>query len=232
MDHLQKRSLLFQGFKALFPITPGIVPFGAIMGSICAEANLSFFQTVSMNIFVFAGASQLAAIELMQKNAPVFVVLVAGLIINLRFILYSAAYSPVVQKSNFFVKILSAYFLTDQSYAVISANEEKLKNNNEVIVFYFGAAICMTLVWQGSVMAGYVFGNFAPKSWALDYAIPLSFISLVVPALKNKKYVMVAIFSTVASIVFKPMPYNLGLITTALLAIGYGMLLTRKKGAP
>lgn len=200
------------------------------MGSICADAQLSYIQTISMNILVFAGASQLAAVELMQKSTSVFVVLVTGLIINLRFILYSAAYSPIVQTSSFLVKIVSSYFLTDQSYAVMSANEEKLKTNGETIIFYFGAAACMALVWQGSVIAGYVFGNFAPKSWALDYAIPLSFITLLVPSLKNRKYVLVAIFSAVCSILLKPMPFNLGLVTTAFLAIAYAVFLSHKKG--
>lgn len=214
----------------MLPITPGIIPFGAVMGSICANAELTYFQSISMNVLVFAGASQLAAIELMQKNSSVFVVLITGLIINLRFILYSAAYSPIVQKSSFTVKILSSYFLTDQSYAVMSANEEKLQSNEETISFYFGAAACMVLVWQGSVTAGYIFGNFAPQSWALDYAIPLSFVTLLVPSLKNKKYVMVAIFSTITSILLKPMPYNLGLVSTAFLAIAYATLLSSNKG--
>lgn len=214
----------------MIPITPGIIPFGAVMGSVSADAGFSFFQTISMNILVFAGASQLAAVELMQKNASIFIILVTGLIINLRFLLYSAAYSPIIQKSNFLVKIMSSYFLTDQSYAVMSAHEEKLKSNEESIAFYFGAAACMALVWQSSVSAGFVFGNFAPKSIALDYAVPLSFIALLAPSLKSKKHIMVAVFSTVTAILLKPMPYNLGLITTACLAIAYATLLTHKKG--
>jgi predicted branched-subunit amino acid permease len=77
----------------------------------------------------------------MTKHAASAGVIITGLVINLRFLLYSAALSPVVQKSKFF----SAYFLTDQSYAVMSANQDKFKNNFEAISFYLGSCICMTI---------------------------------------------------------------------------------------
>jgi predicted branched-subunit amino acid permease len=221
-------KIFVDGFKGMLPISPGVIPFGAVMGTVCSEAHLTFFQTISMNVLVFAGASQLAAVNLMSKNTPALVVIATGLIINLRFILYSAAMSPVVQKSNFLVKLTTSYFLTDQSYAVMTANETKLKNTSEMIEFYLGSALCMVLVWQGSVIAGFIFGNFAPASWNLDYAIPLSFITLTIPTLKNKIYVAVAVFSSVVAVLLKPVPYNLGLIVTAVLAIGLSILLTHR----
>ena len=222
-------KILIQGFKSMIPIIPGIIPFGAVMGSVSSEAGLSFFQTVMMNVLVFAGAAQLAALDLMKMETPVIIVLITGLIINLRFLLYSAAYSPVMQKSKLISRVFNSYFLTDQSYAVMSANEHRLSSNDQKIQFYLGAAVCMYIVWQISVIAGFVFGNFAPKSWALEYAIPLSFVSLLIPSLKNNKYVIVALFSAVTSILLRPMTYNLGLIITASLSILLGIYLSRKK---
>ncbi len=222
------KNLTF-GFKATLPITPGVIPFAAVMGTVCADAHLSFFQSVAMNVILYAGASQLAAVDLMTKHSPVSVVVATGLIINLRFLLYSAAFSPVVQHARTHVKLASAFFLTDQNYAVMCAHENRLRNNREMIEFYFGSVLCITVVWQSSMIAGYIFGNFAPASWSLDYAVPLSFITLMIPTLKNAKYVAVALFSSVVAILLKPIPYNLGLIVTALLAIALGVLLSRKK---
>jgi predicted branched-subunit amino acid permease len=218
-----------EGFKKMTPVMTGIIPFGAVMGTICAEAQLTLFQSLAMNILVFAGTAQMAAIDLMSKNAASAVILATGLIINLRFLLYSAALSPVLQKSNFLTKISSAYFLTDQTYNVMSAHQEKLSTNKEVIQFYFGAAICMALTWDVSVAAGYVFGNFAPKAFALDYAVPLSFVTLVVPTLKNKKYFYVAACSAACALLLKPLPFNLGLIISALLALSLALVLSGRK---
>src|SRR5690349_1595149 len=92
------------GFRALLPISTGVIPFGAVMGTVSSEAGLSFFDTITMNIIVYAGAAQLAAVELMKHNAASAVVIVTGLVINLRFLLYSAAMAPVLRNSNFLTK--------------------------------------------------------------------------------------------------------------------------------
>jgi predicted branched-subunit amino acid permease len=226
---MKSQSFFKMGFKEMLPITTGVIPFGAIVGTICSDAQFSFVQTLGMNVLVYAGASQLAADELMTKQAASIVVVVTGLIINLRFLLYSAALSPVVQRSSFLVKLVSAYMLTDQSYAVMSANQDKLPTNKDAIEFYFGASMCMMLVWHTSTVAGYIFGNFAPASLALDFAVPLSFVALVIPTLKNKNFVLVALFSSLASILLHSLPYKTGLIVTSGLAIALAAFLTRKR---
>lgn len=225
-------KIFVQGFRGMLPITVGIIPFGAVMGTVCADAQLSLFQSVGMNVFVFAGAAQLAAIELMSKNAESVVVLATGLIINLRFLLYSAALSPVVQNSSMLVKATSAYLLTDQTYAVMSAHQDRFQTNAQLVKFYFGAAACMALAWHLAVIAGYTFGSFAPKSFALDYAVPLSFVTLVVPTLKNRIYVYVMILSFVLAIFLRTLPLNLGLVVTALIALAVGIYLSRPQVAP
>ena len=208
----------------------GVFPFGAVMGTVYAEAKVDFFHSAAMNILVFAGSSQLAAIDLMTKNAESFVVIATGLVINLRFILYSAALSPLIQRSSFLAKVFGAYLLTDQTYAVMSAQQDRLNHKSELIYFYFGAALCMALVWHISSALGFVFGNFAPKALSLDYAVPLSFVTLVVPTLKNRNYIYVTVLSSLLSLALKPVPFNLGLILSALLALSYGIWLTRKRG--
>lgn len=210
------------------PVLTGVVPFGAVMGSVCFEAKLSLLQSAGMNFIVYAGAAQLAAVDLMSKNAASLIVILTGLIINLRFLLYSAALSPVVQRSNFLIKLFCAYSLTDQAYAVMSANENKLKTSADATQFYLGASACMMLVWHSSVFAGYIFGNFAPASLALDFAVPLSFAALVIPTIKNRTYLIVAIFSSLLSLVLHSLPFKLGLMITALASIGLAAILTKK----
>lgn len=217
------------GFRSVLPIISGIIPFGAVMGSAFSEAKLSFFQAMMMNTVVYAGASQLATVDLMKLKAAVFVAVGTGLIINLRFLLYSAAMSPYLSDATPLTKFLCAFSLTDQSYAAMTANQEKFDTNAEAAEFYLGTAACMMLTWHLAVLAGYVFGNFAPASLSLDYAIPLSFVALLVPTLKNKKYWAVAVFSSVISLLFYNLPLRSGLMVTALISIGFAWLLIKSK---
>ncbi|HXH32661.1 MAG TPA: AzlC family ABC transporter permease [Bacteriovoracaceae bacterium] len=216
------------GFLSILPLISGIIAFGAVMGSAFANAGLTFWQSLLMNTVVYAGASQLATVDLMRMNAGLLVVVTTGLIINLRFLLYSAAMSPYLKAASPVVKFLCAYSLTDQSYAAMSANDHRISSNSEATQFYLGTAACMALVWQGSVIAGYVFGNFAPPELALDYAVPLSFVALVIPTLKSTRHKAVALFSSVMSLLLFEFPLKTGLIFTALLSIALAWLLIRK----
>lgn len=218
-----------QGFLSIVPIISGIIPFGAVMGSAFAEAKLSFYQAMFMDTVVYAGAAQLATTELMRLNTATFVVVVTGLIINLRFLLYSAALSPSLEKSSPWVKFFCAFTLTDQSYAAMTANHDKFTTDEEAVQFYMGTAVAMLLAWHLSVVAGYIFGNFAPASLNLDYAIPLSFVALLIPTLKTNSHRFVALFSSLASLAFHGLPLRTGLMLTALLSIGLAWIIIQKK---
>ncbi len=217
------------GFRSVLPIISGIIPFGAVMGSAFSEAKLSFWQAMLMNTSVYAGAAQLATVDLMKMNAAYFVVVATGLIINLRFLLYSAAMSPYLKDSTPLIKFFTAFTLTDQSYAAMSANHDKFNTNTEAVNFYLGTSLCMILTWDASVVAGYIFGNFAPASLALDYAIPLSFVALLIPTLKTKNHGAVALFSSIISLLFFALPLKTGLMVTALLSIALAWVIIQKK---
>lgn len=218
-----------KGFLAIIPIASGIIPFGMVMGAVFAEANLSLWQALLMDNVVYAGTAQLATTSLMKLNTAVLIVLATGLIINLRFLLYSAAMSPYLENANRWVKYFCAFTLTDQSYAAMTAEQDKFKTNQEAVQFYMGTAVAMMITWHASVLFGYLFGNVAPAELNLDYAVPLSFVALLVPALKTKTHYFVALFSAVASLVLYKVPLNLGLMLSALLSIGLAWLLIQRK---
>lgn len=220
--------MIISGARAMLPITVGIIPFGLVMGTVCSGVGLNLLESVGLNFIVFAGASQLAALDLMTQNVPSFVVIVSGLIINLRFILYSASFSQLIKGRSWAEKIVGSYLLTDQSYAVLAANEKRFTNKKESLLFYIGASLCMITAWHLSVVFGVIFGNFAPKALSLDFAIPLSFMALIIPTLKNKNYFYVAVVSGVLSVFLKPMPFNLGLLTSGAIALTLGTVLSRR----
>lgn len=217
------------GFKAVLPIIPGIIPFGAVMGSAFAEAELSFWHAMLMNTTVYAGAAQLATVDLMKMNAAVLVVVVTGLIINMRFLLYSAAMAPYLKNSPALIKFLCAFSLTDQSFAAMSSNQNKFQTNQEAVEFYLGTAACMMLAWDASVILGYIFGNFAPAWLSLDFAIPLSFVALLVPTLKTNRHKLIALLSSFLSLCLYHLPLKTGMMATALICIAVAWLMIGSK---
>lgn len=219
-----------RGMIAMSPILLGVIPFGLVMGAACATQNLSLTQVLIFNLFVFAGASQFVTLELMAQKAAILVVVLSGVVINLRMLLYSAGISPLLKKTNFFKRMLAAYGITDQAYAVLMANEHKLKTPEESLGFYSGAAFAMAACWQIVVVIGYVFGNIAPASLNLDFAIPLSFVALVLPSMKSRSYYLVGICSAFCSVLLHDLPYSLGLLFSAFISLGLAVFFIVRKG--
>lgn len=218
------------GCKRLVPISLGVIPFGLIVGTIASQKGLSLIETIGMNVFVFAGASQLAMLDLMDRT-PAIIVILTGLIINIRFVMYSTSLAPLMEKYDPLRKIGLAHLATDQSYALSMNEFPEIEQRSHKVSFYVGASLAMFSVWQCSTILGYYFGNFAPKSLALDFVVPLAFMSLIVPSFKNKSFVIVAMISGMLSIVSYKLPYNLGLILSALIALSVGIIIEKNKKA-
>jgi predicted branched-subunit amino acid permease len=88
------RSDFRAGVRVGVPIVLGIVPFGLVAGAGAVSVGIPALQAVGMSVFIFAGASQLAAIELVGRGAPAAVIVLTVLVVNLRMVMYSASIAP------------------------------------------------------------------------------------------------------------------------------------------
>jgi len=85
---------LFAGVRATLPLLLGLIPFGLVAGIAAVDAGLSPTQAVGLSAIVFAGAAQLAAIDLLGRDASLAVVVLTAVVINLRMMMYSASIAP------------------------------------------------------------------------------------------------------------------------------------------
>ena len=90
--NLQSRAR--QGMYAMLPLLPGIVPFGLIAGFTPVSFGYTWIDSIVGSLLMFAGASQLAAYQLMDEGASMWVILMTVAAINLRYVLYSASIAP------------------------------------------------------------------------------------------------------------------------------------------
>lgn len=209
-----------KGAKDLSPILLGVLPFSMVVGVAAVSVGIPQLQAIAMSIIVFAGASQLAVIELMSKNAPIAVVVLTALIINLRFTMYSASLAPYFRGLNTFWKGLCAYILSDQAYAV-SITEFRSRKRNKTW-YYLGAAFILWFTWQIGTILGVLVGSSIPRGLSLEFAVPLTFMALLFPNLEDRPSKFAALVSGVVVVFATSLPYNLGLITAALIAITSG----------
>ncbi len=154
-----------------------------------------------MSVFVFAGAAQLAAIPLISAGASVAIVVLTVLMINLRLTLYSASLAPHFRRLPVGWKGLLSYLLTDQAYAATITRFDDAETKEPDKRWYFlGVALAIWVTWQAATMLGVFLGAWASEGWSLNFVLPLIFIALAVPAIKDRTTTAAAISAGLAAV--------------------------------
>jgi len=121
---------------------------------------------------------------------------IAACTINMRMLLYSASLAPHLSHVPLRDRLFMAYLLTDQAYAVSisrwSGEEASAATGGPAapverrVPFYLGAALTLWVNWQIVTVIGVLVGTAVPDSLPLDFAVPLVFLVLLVPAITTR----------------------------------------------
>jgi 4-azaleucine resistance transporter AzlC len=219
----------WQGVRAEFPLLVGVFPFGLIYGALALNAGLSTAAAQLMSSIVFAGSSQFVTTQLVRDAAPGVVIVLTIAVVNLRHMLYSASLAPYLKNLSLKWKVLLSYLLTDEAYAPSIVKYEKEGLTPSSHWFVFGAGFSLWFNWQVSTALGIFLGAAIPKAWPLDFALPLTFIAMVMPMLRNKPMIVAALSAGTVALFAYSLPYKLGLILAALTGIVVGTILEGRK---
>jgi predicted branched-subunit amino acid permease len=225
------RSAYLAGMRDLSPGIIGNVPFGLITGAAASSAGLDPWLAIGMSIIVFAGAAQLAAIALLAQHAPAPIVVLTVAVINLRMLMYSAAIAPYFRHCTTGERWLFSYLLTDHAFAMVTTRYRPDGVPEQIAAYYLGGGGSMWVIWQIAVAIGVFAGTQVPSSWSLDFAIPLVFLSLIIPALTTNAHWIAALSAGTAAAYCTSMPMRLGLIAAALVGVVAGVVSMRLQEA-
>jgi 4-azaleucine resistance transporter AzlC len=213
------------GAKAIMPVSLALIPFAVAFGATAMGSGLSALEALAMSVFVFAGAAQLAIVPLISAGASVAVVVLTVLVINLRMTLYSASLAPHFRGLPAGWKSLLSYLLTDQAYAATITHFDDGRTVEQDKRWYFlGVALAIWVTWQAATMLGVFLGSWASEGGSLDFVLPLIFIALTLPAIKDRMTAAAAVSAGIAAVFAAAMPLNLGLITAALVGVLGGLV--------
>ena len=216
------------GVREELPILLGVMPFGMIYGILALSAGMSPLDAQAMSSVVFAGSSQFMTARLFSAATPGLVIILTGFVINLRHALYSASIAPYTRHLPLAWKAALAYLLTDEAYAVSIIHYQRPGEVTHKHWFVLGSGLALWTSWQISTGVGIFLGAQIPAAWGLDFALPLTFIALVVPGLKDRPGALTAGVASLAALLFFGLPFKLGLIAATFLAIAAGLWSEKK----
>ena len=225
----EQSKQFWAGARAEIPLLIGVIPFGLIYGALAVNAGLSNAEAQMKSSLVFAGSAQFITAQLVHESAPGLVIVLTIAVVNLRHMLYSASMAPYIASLSTRWKAVLSYLLTDEAYAPTILHYEKNGITPHAHWFWLGAGGTLWTFWQSSTAVGVFLGAAIPESWSLDFALPLTFIAMLVPILRDRPGIAAALSAGLVALVAYSLPYKLGLIVAALVGILVGVLLEGRK---
>jgi len=226
-DRSTRKRAFADGVRAFLPLVIAVIPFGLVFGIVAAGSDMGSWLGGATSFIIFAGAAQLATLQLVDAGAAGAVVIATALVINARHIMYSAALAPAFREFPKSARFVLPYLLTDQAFAISVVRFGEVEDPIYRRWFFTGAGLGLWVTWQIFTVVGIVVGAQVPASWSLDFAVPLMFVILLVPTLKGRPEIVAAIVGATVAIAAAGAPYGLGLIIGALCGVGAGVAAQR-----
>ncbi|MEM9651230.1 MAG: AzlC family ABC transporter permease [Actinomycetota bacterium] len=214
------------GIRDVAPMAPPVPVFGLVLGLLISESTVvSRLAGWSSSFIVFGGASQLAAILVLDAGGTALFAIVTILVVNARHAMYSAALQERFQHAPGWFRWVGAYVLVDQVFAT----SEQRPDSDSLpyrISYFLAAGFFWWALWVVMVGIGVLVGNVVPSSWSLDFAVPLLFLALLINALKDRPGLVAAAVSGVIAVVGRDLePAGLGLLAGSICGITVAGLL-------
>ena len=197
------------------------IPFGLVVGLAVTEGEMPMFIGWLTSPIIFAGAAQLAVVTL-AGTASLWSVIVAGLVINTRHVMYSAALAPSFRHQPRWMRWVGPYVLIDQTFALTFLRADRPPS--EFRRYYLSVGFFLWFCWQITVALGMLVGPIVPDSWRLAFAPAVMFLGMVLIAIEKVPQTTAAFVGGSVSLAAAGLPDRLGILVGAVAGVAAGTL--------
>ena len=226
---MAKWIIFKQGVLEELPLQLGVFPFGVIYGIMAIESGLSPLQSFFLSSIIFGGASQILFVQLVSSATPVGIIISSVGAINLRHFLYGISMLEFLKHLSLSWRLLLAYLLTDEAYAVSIKKFISDPSNQFLHYHLLGTGLTLFITWQISTLSGIIIGENLPQFLDLQFIIPLTFIAIVVPMINSISIFCAALSSSISALIFSNLDLNFWIIISAILGLIIATITSKKK---
>ena len=223
-----KFNTFLKGVIDVSPLMIPVVPFGLIFGVLAIDVGFTPLETMGMSLIIFGGASQIVLLQLFSGGVSSIVIISSVGAVNSRHLLYGAVMSEHLSDLKLVWKILISYFLIDQAFARSNEYFKKNKDNNKYFHLVGGGATCW-VIWQSTTLLGILLGTAIPEKLGLSFAVPLTFLALIINEFRKFiNVVVITVSGLVATLGYNIIPFKAYVIVSALAGLLIAIILTTK----
>ncbi len=220
--------------KDLSPLLVALMPFSIAIGAAAQTNGLSGLELMAGATFLLAGASQLAAIELIGAGTSAAVIVATTLAINLRFVLYSAGLARWFERAPLRNRLAMAATVVDQNFMICagrftaSGESETADDPDEVVAwrsrYFVTASAALITVFFSCQIVGYQLGAALPAELGLHMAVPLAFSGLLAKMAATGSSRVASLVAAAVVLVLVGLPAGTGLPVAAIVGVAVGSI--------
>ena len=210
----------------------GIAAWGLITGVAMGKSGLPLPLMALMSLLVFAGSAQLAVLPLMAHGAPAWVVWATALCVNLRFMIFSAAWRPYFIGQPRHVRLRLAYFTADLNYVLFMRRFPDPRPSPEQLPYFWGGVVCNWLAWQVPAMFGIFLADAVPVHWGFGFAGTLALLGVGASLITGRATAVAGGVAACAAVAAFALPYKLNIVVAIAAAVAMGLLIDHTRPRP
>lgn len=213
------------GFQCGLPTLFGIGAWGLVVGVAMVKSGLTVVQAVGMTMLVFAGSAQLASLPLIAAHAPVWVIFATALVVNLRFVIFSALLAPHFAHLPWHQRFYLGYISGDLTVAMFLQRYPTPEPVQGKLSYLKGLMYPNWVAWQVGSLLGIFAGSAVPAEWGLGFAGTLAILCIMVPLMANSAALCGVVVAAVVSVLAYGWPYKLGLLAATVVGMLTAMMI-------
>lgn len=211
-----------EGFRDFLPMSVGLIPWAVVTGIAMRSIGLSPLEAMGMNVLVFAGTAQLGTLPLIGSGAPLWLIFVTALVLNLRFIIFSAALAPAFQGNALARRLGASYLLVDGVFAVGSEKMLASEDPQWRWGYFIAPSVYAWLLWQLFVLAGVLGAGVIPSDWSLEFMATIALMLIMLPMMLARPMLVAALAGGLGAVLLRDLPLRLGLFAGIAIGIAAG----------
>jgi predicted branched-subunit amino acid permease len=232
----ERRAAFREGARDFLPALPAIVAWGIVTGVAMVQFGLALAPALGLHLTAFAATAQIASVPLIVAGAPLAVVILTALMMNLRFVIYSAALRAPLQRVPFGRRMLEAYLISDISVAMFLEKTRRRPTWPARDAYFLGMGAINAVVWHAASLVGIFASTSFPRTWGLEFAGLLALVALLVPMCARVPGAVATVVAGACGVATLHWPARLGLVFSFVAGLVAAVIAerwsTRRGGGP
>ncbi len=229
-----RRASIREGVRVMAPASVAIASWGVVTGVAMVKAGMPLAIALLMTFTVFAGSAQLAVMPLLAAGAPLPVVFATAALVNLRFVIFSAAARPFFAHLPLRQRALFNYLNGDLPFALFmrTVGDERDRGTPHQMGLYVGICLTNWTSWQAASVVGFLLGGLVPTSWGLGLAAVLALLGVIIPMSTTRPAVAGVVVAGAVAVALVRAPMKLGLLAAVVAGVAVALALERLTTGP